>query len=199
MPLTTGELDRIRAELGYNVLNVGAEPYIGVQAIFAQVIAPYLREGLETTTSTQVTASVSGAIARLIVADPTGLSLHSRVAIDVDDFLEVATVRELSGPTIAVYLKKEHSGTYTVTTDGGLQIVRECLASLYKTQLLIDDLDGTGSLKKVDEVEFYDVRGKSWLQNLVAQQEHWRDRLRATLGIERKPINASRGGTCSLY
>ena len=30
MPILDSELDRIRAELGYNLLNVGAEPYIGV-------------------------------------------------------------------------------------------------------------------------------------------------------------------------
>src|SRR5512147_2694673 len=102
MPLTSGELDRIRAETGYNVLGVGAEPYIGVQAIFSQVIQPYLREGADTTSSTSVAASSTGTFVTLSVASATGITLHERVAVDVDDFLEMATVRSISGTNVGV-------------------------------------------------------------------------------------------------
>jgi hypothetical protein len=199
MPLTEGELDRIRSELGYNVLNVGAEPFIGVHAVFSQVIQPYLREGLDTTSATAVTVSLPGAAVAITLDSVVGVTLHSRLAVDVDDFLEMATVRAISGSIVTLILKKAHTGTYTVTLDGGLQIVRECLAGLYKTQLQIDEDEGTGAIKKVDEIEFYDSRKRSNLELLTAKQEHWRDRLRAALSIQRRPMNASNGGSCALY
>lgn len=198
MPLTPGELDRIRAELGYNVLNVGAEPFIGVHAVFSQVIQPYLREGADTASSTAVTAATAGAFVTLTVTDPTGFVLHERVAVDVDDAFEMATVRSVAGSAIGLSLKKAHSGTYPVTIDGGLMIVRQCLSGIFKTNELIEELDGTGALKQVDEIGFYDSRGKSRLELLNDQLEHWRDRLASSLGIPRKKPGAA-GGCVSLY
>jgi hypothetical protein len=199
MPLTPGELDRVRAELGYNVLNVGAEPFIGVHAVFSQVIAPYLREGNDTTSATAVTASDTGTFVTLTVASATGITLHERVAVDVDDYLEMATVRSVSGTSVGVILKKMHAGTYPVTVDGGLVQIRECLAALYNTHQKINDLEGTGGLKAVDEIQFYDAKGKTHLQVLNDQLEHWRDELRSRLGIPRQPIAQSYGGSCVLY
>lgn len=199
MPLTTGELDRIRAELGYNLLNTGAEPYIGVEAIFTRVIQPYLREGNDTSSSTVMVASDAATFRTLVVADPTGIVLHEHIAVDVDDFFEMPTVRSVSGTSVGVFLKKAHAGTYPVTVDGGLQKVRECLASIYETHQKIASLDGTGNIKKVDEIEFYDVKGKSQLQVLNDILEHWRDQLRAALGIPRKPHYQQLGGSVSLY
>lgn len=199
MPLTSGELDRIRAELGYNVLNVGAEPFIGVHAVFSQVIQPYLREGADTTSSTSVVESTSGSFISLSVADSTGIVLHERVAVDVDDAFEMATVRSVSGTTVGVILKKAHAGTYPVTVDGGLMIVRQCLSGIFKTNELIEELDGTGALKQVDEIGFYDSRGRSRLELLNEQLEHWRSKLAAALGIPRKQISSASGGCIALY
>ena len=42
MALTDVELAAVKRELGFNVLAVGAEPYIGVAALFESVIAPNL-------------------------------------------------------------------------------------------------------------------------------------------------------------
>jgi hypothetical protein len=195
--LTEGELDRIRAELGYNVLNVGAEPYIGVQAIFSQVLQPFLREGLETTSTTTVAAHTAGAVVALTLASVTGISLRSRIAVDVDDSLEMATVRAIAGTSVSVILKKAHAGAYPISVDAGLQIVRECLAGIYRAQLLIEDLEGEGALKKVDEVEFYDSRGKTRLQLLEAQAEHWRNRLASVLNMPRN-VSSRAGGCISL-
>lgn len=199
MPLTSGELDRIRAELGYNVLNVGAEPFIGVHAVFSQVIQPYLREGADTTSSTSVVEATSGSFVSLSVADSTGIVLHERVAVDVDDAFEMATVRSVSGTTVGVILKKAHAGTYPVTVDGGLMIVRQCLSGIFKTNELIEELDGTGALKQVDEIGFYDSRGRSRLELLNEQLEHWRSKLAAALGIQRKQISGCSGGCIALY
>lgn len=199
MPLTTGELDRIRGELGYNLLNTGAQPYIGVHAVFEQVIAPYLREGNDTSSSTAVVASAAGAFVTLTVASATGCNLHERIAVDVDDYLEMATIRSVSGTSVGVILKKAHAGTYPVTIDGGLMQVRECLAALYDTHQKIKALEGTGGLKAVDEIQFYDNKGRTQLQILNDQLEHWRDELRSRLGIPRKSMSQSNGGCCALY
>jgi hypothetical protein len=199
MPLTSGELDRVRAELGYNVLNVGAEPFIGVHAVFSQVIQPYLREGNDTTSSTAVTADEAGGFVTLTVASATGIALHERIAVDVDDYLEMATVRSVSGLSVGVILKKRHVGTYPVTVDGGLIQVRECLAALYDTHQKIKELEGTGSLKAVDEIQFYDSKGKTHLQVLSEQLEHWRNELRSRLGIPRQQIQRGGGGCSALY
>jgi hypothetical protein len=199
--LTSGELDRVRAELGYNVLSVGAEPYIGVAAIFAQVIQPYLREGLDTTSSTPVQASDDGTAVVLTLASVTGVTLRTRLVVDVDESMEVATVRALAGSTVTVILKKAHTLSYPVTVDAGLQIVRECLSGIYRANELISELEGEGAIKQADEVQFYDSRGKSRLQLLEAQAEYWRNKLASALNLPRNPLS---GGGCggsntSLY
>lgn len=48
MSLLPSELATIRAELGFNVLTIGAEPYIGVTSVFDQVIAPNITSEGET-------------------------------------------------------------------------------------------------------------------------------------------------------
>lgn len=199
MPLTNGELDRIRAELGYNVLNTAATPFVGVHAFFDQVLQPYLREGADTTSSTTVVAAPAGAFVTLSVASASGVVLHERVAVDVDDAFEMATVRSVSGTSVGVFLKKAHAGTYPVTVDGGLQIVRQCLAAISAAHELIAECDGTGAIKAVDEVHFYDSRGKSRLMLLNDQLEHWRNRLASAVGFPRNPASAPNGGACALY
>lgn len=192
--LTTGELDRIRVELGYNVLDVGAEPYIGVQAYFSQVLRRFLREGLETSSETEVAENAQGSLVVLTLASVTDITLRSKLVIDVDDFLETATVRAISGTDVTVLLKRHHTGVYPVTVDAGLQIVRECLAALFRVQQLIDELEGEGALKKVDEVEFYDASGRTRLQLLEDQQRHWRRRLSAAVGFPLNPAVSGYGG-----
>lgn len=200
MSLLNSELDRIRAELGYNLLNVGAEPYIGVQAIFSQVIQPYMREGAGTSSSSAVTESADGKakLATLTLASATGVALLDKIAVDVDDLLEMATVRSISSTTITCYLKKGHAGTYPIAVDGGLVIIRECLAALWVIEQRMADTRGHGSLKAVDEVEFYPTGQKSQFDNLLAQAEHWRDRLAKHLGIPRIKMGGS-GGAVGLY
>jgi hypothetical protein len=199
MPLTTGELDRVKAELGYNVLNTGAQPFIGVHMVFEQVILPYLREGNDTTSSTPVVAATDGAFVTISVASATGIVLHERIAVDVDDFFEMATVRSISATSVGVILKKAHSGTYPVSVDGGLVQVRECLAALYAIQLEMRDDLGGGAIKQVDEVHFYEMKSKrSSLEGLLSKRELWRDELRSRLGIPRRSIQQRCGGSVSL-
>lgn len=198
MPLTTGELDRIRFELGYHLLENGAQPFIGVHQVFEQVILPFLREGNDTTSSTVVTAAESATFRTLTVASATGITLHSRVAVDVDDLLEMATVRSISGLQIGVLLKKAHPGTYPVTVDGGLQMVREALSNIYITRQQIADTEGTGAIKKVDEIEFYEARKKTHLDNLRDKLAFYRADLMSALGVPRSLMAVSCGGSVAL-
>ena len=201
MPLTNGELDRIRAELGYNVLNVGAEPYIGIAAIFSQVIQPYMREGIDTVTTTAVTASPGGAAVSLTLGSAVGISVHDHIAVDVDGAFEYATVRSVAGSVVSVILSGAHAGSYPVTLDGGLQIVRECLSNIYLTRQKMRSQRGTGALKKVDEIEFHDVRGKSAIRVWKEQLDFWRSELANALGLAVNPCaaGASHGGSVGLY
>jgi len=202
MPLSTAELDRIRTELGVNALLIGAEPYIGVYAVFEQVIQPYLREGADTTSSTDVTASPAGEVVTLTLASATGFSAHDQVVIDVDDFEERATIRAVGVPTISVILRKAHSAPFPVTVDGGLVIVRECLKRIREAKLKISRLHpGSGALKKVDEIEFHAPGNKTSIGTATEMLTLWRQELALALGLDGilKQKRRGSGGSVVLY
>lgn len=201
MALLDSEVARIKAELGYNVLDVGAEPYIGITALFSQVIQPYLSGGATTTSSTAVTAATTPTAATLTLASATGFAVGASLAIDVDSLQERATVRSISGSDVVVLLTKAHSGTYPVTVEGGESIIRAILRKLqdisgYGTDAgLLDDAASSAGLKRVDEIEFFGggVLGATRLKQMLALREYWRDELASVLGIER--LNAAVGGS----
>lgn len=156
MALTDGEIWRCKAELGFNLLEVGSEPYIGFVSIFNQVIQLYLSAGASTTSATAITAATSPTLATLTLTSGTGFHAFDRVSVDVDDSQEWATVRTVSGATITCFLSKAHSGTYPVCVEGGESIVREILNDIRKARSDLSAVEGgAGMLKKVDEVEFY--------------------------------------------
>lgn len=212
MGLLTSEVQRIRYELGYNVLSVGADPYIGVTAIFEQVIQPYVNAGATTTSSTEVTAATSPALTTLVLADGTGFSAGDAVIVDVDSLQERATVRSLSGSSIGVLLSKAHSGTYPVTVEGGEAIVRGILQRLQALAGLgveggvggaMGEGIGVVGIKKIDDIEFFGGSG-TWTESQMGQltraREYWRDELANALGVERLNGGRSGGGSdCSVY
>lgn len=191
MALTTSEVTRIKAELGYPLLSTSAEPYIGIAAIFDQVIRPYLLEGASTTCTTAVTAAASPTPVTLTIASATGFAAGNTVIIDVDERQESATVQSLSGASIVVLLSLAHSGTYPVTVEGGESIIREMLATLRSftgpTGKIAKAAEQAG-LKKVDEIEFFDASqrtggtGSSVLDGILANQMYHRDELAQLLG-----------------
>jgi len=197
MALLDSEVARIKAELGYNLLTVAAEPYIGFVSVFNQVIQPYIQGGASTTSSTSVTASTSPAPVTLTLASATGFSSGARIVVDVDSRQEVATVQSVSGSTVTALLSLAHSGTYPVTVEGGETIVRNILRQIAR----ITDSGGTlqsasaqSGIKKVDEVEFFggpDGSG-SRFASVIEALDFWRDQLATTLGVHR--INGGRGG-----
>lgn len=201
MALLDSEIARCKYELGYNLLTIAAEPYIGVARVFELVIQPNMLAGAITTSSTVVTAVAAGALASpvtLTLASVTGFSPGDRVIVDVDDRQEAATVQSVSGSTITLLLSKAHSGTYTLTVERGESIVREILQRL---RAIADKL-GTAAIQqagiaKVDEIEFF--KGMQGVRyELQRLQTFWRNELSSALGVQNLR-GASSGSAIAVY
>lgn len=201
MALLDSEVARIKYELGYNLLTVGAVPYIGVAAIFEQVIQPYLGAGASTTSTTTVTAATVATPVTLTIASGTGFSSGARVVIDVDDRQEVVTAQLVSGASLTVMLVKAHTGTYPVTVEGGESMAREVLGRLRTVGDKLANAATKAGIKRVDEIEFFGSSSSGMsgvFRELTRQRDSWRDELAALLGIQR--LNGGAGGaTVSLY
>ena len=202
MALLDSEIARCKYELGYNLLTIGAEPYIGVARVFELVIQPNLLAGATTTSATAVTAVAAGALASpvtLTLASATGFAAGDRVVIDVDARQEAATVQSVAGSTITVLLSKAHTGTYPVTVERGESIVREILGRLR------DIADKLGSsvlqqvgIKQVDEIEFFGGNLYSVRREMQRMQDYWRSELSSALGVVNLRANAV-GSEIAVY
>lgn len=202
MALLDSEIARCKYELGYNLLTIAAEPYIGVARVFELVIQPNLMAGATTTSATAVTAVAAGALASpvtLTLASVTGISAGDRVVIDVDSRQEAATVQNVAGSTITVLLSKAHTGTYPVTVERGESIVREILGRLRD----IADKLGTSvvqqvGIKQVDEIEFFGGNMYSVRREMQRMQDYWRSELASALGVENLRATQS-GSAVAVY
>lgn len=202
MALLDSEIARCKYELGYNLLTIGAEPYIGVARVFELVIQPNLLAGATTTSATVVTAVAAGALASpvtLTLASATGFSSGDRVIIDVDDRQEAATVQNVAGSTITVLLSKAHTGTYPVTVERGESIVREILGRLrdIANKLGTNVVQQVG-IKKVDEIEFFGGNMYSIRREMQRMQDYWRNELASALGV-RNLRTSNAGSEIAVY
>lgn len=199
MALSSAELLRVRAELGFNVLSNGAAPFIGVTSLFDTVIAEYMTAGAATTSSTAVTAASAPTPVSITLASATGFDSGARVWLDVDDRMESATIQSLTGAVAVVDLIKAHTGTYAVYVDGGEAMVRDILNTIKATKAKMGTIFGTGALKKVDEIEWYST-SKTQFGMLGDQLMFWRDELASLLGAP-NCWRGTRGGgsTISVY
>ena len=182
MALSTAELTRIKAELGFNVLTVGAEPFIGVTQLFSQIIAVYMTAGAATTSATTVAAASLPTPVAIALASAAGFASGDRIWIDVDDRQESATIQSLSGSSATVALVNAHTGTYPVSVDGGEAIVRDLLARIKGVKDRLATTFGAGALKQVDEIQFYNTGTKTLFGNLGDELMFWRDELASVLG-----------------
>jgi hypothetical protein len=170
--------------------------------VFNQVIATYMTEGADTTSATAVVAALTSTPVPITLASGTGFAAGVRVVVDVDDLQEVATVRSMAAPIITLALSKAHTGTYPVTVEGGLSIVRGILAKIRA----VDDAQGdtmltAAGVKKVDEIEFFDKSAGDISATLAAQREYWRQELADSLGVVylRKMRRGAAGSGYELY
>lgn len=213
MALTDAEIQRIRYELGYPNLETAAEPYIGIAAVFEQVIQPYTLGGAATTSSTPVTAATTPTPTSIVLASATGVAAGNVIVVDVDARQERATIASISGATITVQLSLAHTGTYPVVVEGGESIIRDILKEL---RLLASGMNGSAGvmttlqsrlgLKKVDDVEFFGggntlaSQGVDPLTQIINLREYWRDELARALGISRLNDRRNSGGSdVSVY
>ncbi len=198
MALTDAEIQRIRYELGYPNLNTAVEPYIGIVAVFEQVIQPYTLGGAQTTSSTPVTAASTATPQSLTLADPTGFAAGAIVIVDVDSRQERATIQSLVGSMMTVQLSLAHTGTYPITIEGGESIIRDILKELRLVADAIGNLRDRVGLKRADEIEFFGggqtlaSQGIDPMTHTLNLREYWRDELANCLGIPR--LNAKVGG-----
>lgn len=184
MALLDSEVAACKRETGWNLLGIGAIPFIGVTQTFEQIIQPYLGGGASTTSSTAVTASTAAAPATIILASGTGFATFARVVVDVDDRQEVVTVQNMSGANLTALFKLAHTGTYPVTVEGGESMVRDVLGRIRGVHTQIAAATSTAGLKRVDVIEFYgDSVSTSQIAMLNKSLMHWRDELASILGI----------------
>jgi hypothetical protein len=200
VPFTTSELQRIKAELGLNLLQTGADYWIGVSQALEQVVNQHIDAEVATTATiaTPITAAAAPAPQSLTLASASQFSAGDRVFIDVDTRTENATIQSKSGSVIVVQLKRAHSGTVPVAKEGPIPLAREALRRILETKERLSETYGHGALKKVDEVEFYEVGGSAF-GNLGQQVMHWRDELAAVLGVPNFWRVRRSGGAVSVY
>ncbi len=189
MSLLASELEEIKYHLGYNALAVGADAYVGIVAMFEQVVAPYLLSGLITSSATAVASASSPTQRTLVLAAASGtntqgtaVSVHvgDALVVDVDYAQEIAIVQSISGVNVTLLLSNAHAGTYPVTVQGGEAIVRKCLRECRRELQQISSSSGRAGIKKVDEIEFFQSKtlgGSTVLGDLSQALTFWRKQL----------------------
>jgi len=161
--LTLIEMQRIKYELGDTVLNVGAQPWIGIRSVW-NVIKDNVLGSDTAPTSTSTTISAAGATT-ITVASAVDLVAGTRVQIDVDGQRETCTIRNVSGSVLSLIARKTHSGTYPVEIESSLTIVRGLIADLTALEQVntLGAFDALG-LRRVDEVEWAEKGASYWVE-----------------------------------
>lgn len=190
MALLDSEIARLRYEIGFSTLASGAEPYIGIAAVFTNVVQTYALAGAKTTSATAVTAATALTPVTLTLAAATGFEQFAQVVVDVDDRQELATVSAVSGSTIVVHLTKAHSGTYPVTVEGSESLIRSLLRRLVESEATLTGSVKSAGIARADDVEFFPSgagASKSRIEEVRAYREYLRDELwRAVFGGSRR-------------
>lgn len=172
--LTLIEMQRIKYELGDTVLNVGAQPWIGIRSVWNVIKDNVL--GSDTAPTYSSTAINSAGAVTITVASAVDLVAGTRVQIDVDGQRETCTVRNVAGSVLSLIARKTHSGTYPVEIESSLTIVRGIISDLTALEQVntLASFDALG-LRRVDEVEwaekgaaYYVEFGKGLLRRKLA-------------------------------
>lgn len=189
--LTNDELARVRLELGDNILAIGADPYLPVRAIWDVVRDNVVSSSTQPTSSS--TAITSAGATTIVVASAAGLSVGTRVQLDVDQQRETCTIRSISGTTLGLIARLQHGGTYPVEIESPLTLVRGILSDLAALEQVHtrEGYDALG-LRRVDEVEWDERGAQYWIERARV----WlRRRLATACGIRL----AGRGSALEVY
>jgi hypothetical protein len=213
--LSQSDLQRIKHELQFSQLTVGAEPYIGVTRYFEQIVQSFINSGVITSSATVVPASPTFPTAvSLTLASPSGgaqppgtLAVLDHVIVDVDAAQEFATVMSVQSNSITVQLSKAHGagGAYPIEQEGGEALVRIHLNYLRKIADRIQRFGARAGIKKADEVEFFGgSHGRSsedsGFKTLGQMQQHFRRELCMLLfGVGSIQQFQGGGGSFSIY
>src|ERR1700722_18424596 len=125
MAFTFGDIQRLKAELGFNVVNVGAEAYVlnGYAAMFDAAIAPYLFDQGTTSATVVSAAPTATAVPITLASNPpvTGATVivygnvftqGAKIVVDVVPSQESnVVILALNGLVATVALQLAH-GTY---------------------------------------------------------------------------------------
>lgn len=201
MALLDSEIQRIRYELGYTLLDVNSEPYVEYFGTINRIVALYLNSGATTTSSTTVAVADTLTQRTLTLASATGFVAGATIYVDVLPQQERAVIQSISGSNVVVYLQKAHVGSYPVTVDGGESIIREKLAQLYAIDEKISAALNTAGLKRVDDIEFYGgTKATSQAVMLAQLRDMRRDELASALGVVNLHKARKGGAQCfSVY
>lgn len=106
MSLSTAEIESLRFHLGYGQVAI-ANPYTpdGFLEVFAQVVAPNLGTGTETTASTAVIAGSSTTITPVSMAD---IVVSAQLVVDVGEACEIVWVRSVTSTTFTAAFTLAH-------------------------------------------------------------------------------------------
>lgn len=198
MPFSDSEVWRIRHELGQNLLEVGADVYIGVHQAIEVVIQSHIEAEVSTTSVTQVTAASPAVPATITLASATGFASGQRVVVDVDGRRETVTVQNLSGTSLTAMFTANHGDSggsaYPLSVEGPIPMVKDILARIASVKGELASTFGEGALKKVDEIEFYDT-GQTLFGATGEALKFWRDELSSALGIPNLWRRRGHGGS----
>lgn len=191
MAMTDAEVEATRFHLGFGNLDFGSYPYTsdGFKALFAEVIAPNLTIGAETTATTSITGTGGQTVTP---ASMVGIAPQSRLVIDVGDAAETVVVSSVTSTTFIARFTVAHSGGYPVCVASGQTRLRALLHQAEKAweACLSQNIGGTAGIKKVDEVEFFG--GFQVLKDRLAQYKNIVLQLSSLVRVE--PQWLSQGG-----
>jgi hypothetical protein len=196
MALTDDEMQRVRRELDENVLDIGAEPYVWHKRIFDVIKSNVSASATAaTSTSTAITnALIAAGTTTITVVSASGLSVGTKVQLDVDGSRETCTIKSLSGLVIGLNPRKTHAGTYPVEIESALTMLRGLLWDLSFVQDQINVARASGGIKRADEVEFFGPNdGGGRVAQLREEQRRLRNDLAGMLNM-REMAKAARGG-----
>lgn len=212
MALLQSEVWRIKMELGYHLIDVAAEPYIGFVALFDQVIKPYLIAGATTQSFDPITGSrttVQLLSTFGLGADLSGFEVGQQVVVDFAPFQERTVVRAVDTTlnTMSLVLTKDHGQSpdgFPITVESGETMVRNLINQL----MVFDDptssaytkmLSRAGIKALVGEVEFFGSGSGSFsaLQQANELRDYLRGQLASIIGVHN--LNpSSGGGACAM-